>query len=343
MSPLQYIFKRLLLAIPTFLGITLLCFALTRVLPGGPVEMRLARLRGLNGDSNNTVTTSVTETQRLELTRQFGFDKPFLVQYAHWLVKDLAGMRMPSYDYPNKTAWQLIKGRIPVSCIFGLSGFLLSYMICIPLGLARAMHQKSLFDWSTGIIILIAYAIPPLTLAMLLKTFFCGTVESFWDWLPLSGIQSINLAADASWWEVLKDRLEHMILPVACYVAGNFAVLTLLMRNSVLEQISADYMRTVIAKGASRRRAVWRHALRNSLIPIATGFGSVLGILFAGSVIIETIFELPGMGRLSLDALVGHDYAVFMAILSLTSTIQLAGHLLSDVCYMLIDPRIRFD
>jgi microcin C transport system permease protein len=133
-----------------------------------------------------------------------------------------------------------------------------------------------------------------------------------------------------------------MVLPVACYVAGSFAMLTLLMKNSLLDQISSDYVRTVIAKGATTRRAIWAHALRNALIPVATGFGSVLGFVFAGSIIIETVFELPGMGRLGWDALIGRDYAVFLAILSLTSVLQLAGNLLSDMLYMVIDPRIDF-
>jgi len=133
-----------------------------------------------------------------------------------------------------------------------------------------------------------------------------------------------------------------MVLPCACYVAGSFAMLTMLMKNSLLDQISADYVRTVVAKGATRRRAIWCHALRNALIPVATGFGSVLALMFAGSIIIESIFEIPGMGRLSWDALVGRDYAVFLALLALTAVFQLAGNLVSDILYMVIDPRIDF-
>jgi microcin C transport system permease protein len=133
-----------------------------------------------------------------------------------------------------------------------------------------------------------------------------------------------------------------MFLPVLCYVAGNFAVLTLLMKNSLLEQVGRDYIRTVLAKGGSYRRAIWRHALRNSLIPIATGFGGILTVMFAGSVIIEQVFEIPGMGRLSLEAIVSRDYAVFMATVALTSLLALLGNILSDFCYVLIDPRINF-
>ena len=175
---------------------------------------------------------------------------------------------------------------------------------------------------------------------MLLKMLFCGTVDSLWNIFPWAA--SSRPTPSASGWARFLDRAWHMALPVTCYVAGNFAMLTLLMKNSLLEQISADYVRTVLAKGATPRRALWGHAFRNAMIPIATGFGGILSLLFAGSVIIERVFEIPGMGRLSLEAITGRDYAVFMAILAVTSTLQLAGNLLSDFCYMLIDPRIHF-
>lgn len=342
MSRLSYLLRRLLLAIPTFLGITLVCFALTRVLPGGPVEMRLARLRGIGGaEGASGRVAAVTASQRDELMRQFGFDKPFLVQYGKWLFKDAMGLKMPSYDYPERTAGALIVSRIPVSLWFGTTGFLLAYLICIPLGMAKALRHGSRFDVATSFVVFAGYALPSFALGMLLKLAFCGTVEGFPALLPLGGVETPSLAG-ATGWTGFADRFRHMVLPVACYVAGSFAMLTLMMKNSVLEQISADYVRTAIAKGATPARALWRHAFRNSLIPIATGFGSIFSLLFAGSVIIERIFEIPGMGRLSLDALAGRDYAVFMAILSLTSVFQLLGNLLSDCCYMLIDPRIHF-
>ena len=342
MSRLSYLLRRLLLAIPTFLGITLVCFALTRVLPGGPVEMRLARLRGIGGaDGASGRVAAVTASQREELMRQFGFDKPFLVQYGKWLFKDAMGLKMPSYDYPERTAGALIVSRIPVSLWFGTTGFLLAYLICIPLGMAKALRHGSRFDVATSFVVFAGYALPSFALGMLLKLAFCGTVEGFPALLPLGGVETPSLAG-ATGWTGFADRFRHMVLPVACYVAGSFAMLTLMMKNSVLEQISADYVRTAIAKGATPARALWCHAFRNSLIPIATGFGSIFSLLFAGSVIIERIFEIPGMGRLSLDALAGRDYAVFMAILSLTSVFQLLGNLLSDCCYMLIDPRIHF-
>lgn len=339
-----YILRRLLLAIPTFIGITIVCFALTRILPGGPVEMRIAKMRGIAGAAGGATAADmaqVTDEQKRELERQFGFDKPFFVQYGKWLFNDAMGLRMDSYDYPERTAGELIASRIPVSLWFGITGFLLAYLICIPLGMAKALRNGTKFDAATSTIVFIGYAIPSFSLGMLLKVAFCGTLDGMPAWFPLGGFES-DAVAGAGLWAVLRDRAWHMVLPVACYVAGSFAMLTLMMKNSLLEQISADYVRTVMAKGASSRRALWGHALRNSMIPIATGFGSIFSLFFAGSVIIEQLFEIPGMGRLGLDAVTGRDYPVFMAILAVTASLQLLGNLLSDCCYMLIDPRMNF-
>ncbi len=350
MDRLAYLVRRLILVIPTFVGITIVCFALTRFLPGGPVEIRLLRMRGLAaqgggageaGAAPAAGASAVTEDYRKELEAQFGFDKPLVRQYWDWLVVHRMGLTLPSYDYPDKTAWQLIRARIPVSLWFGLAAFALTYLICIPLGIAKALRHRLAFDAVSSLVVFVAYAVPSFALAMLLKTLFCGTVEGFWDVFPLGGISS-DFDLEPSFGVWLADRAWHMALPVACYVAGSFAMLTLLMKNSLLDQISADYIRTVIAKGATRRRAIWLHAFRNALIPVATGLGPMIGLLFAGSIVIETIFEIPGMGRLSWDALIGRDYAVFLALLALTASFQLVGNLLSDVLYMLIDPRIDF-
>jgi microcin C transport system permease protein len=348
MDKIAYLARRLLIAIPTFAGITIVCFALTRFLPGGPVDVRLMRMRGLSaaGGGAQSVQSSssagqVTEEYRKELEAQFGFDKPILVQYREWLFDNRMGLDLPSYDYPNKTAWQLIRDRIPVSLWFGIASFLLTYLVCIPLGIAKALKHRQAFDAFSSFVVFVAYSIPSFALAMGLKTIFCGTVEGLFDCFPLGGISS-DFDVDPTWWEWFCDRAWHMALPVFCYVAGGFAMLTLLMKNSLLDQISADYIRTVIAKGATRRRAIWGHALRNALIPVATGFGSMISLMFAGSIIIETIFEIPGMGRLSWDALIGRDYAVFLALTALTAVFQLVGNLISDVLYMLIDPRIDF-
>ena len=348
MDRLAYVARRLLLVIPTFLGITLVCFTLTRFVPGGPVEMRMMRLKGLAaqgggeaGGAGSSAVGAVSDEYRKQLEAQYGFDRPLAVQYWDWLVVKKMGMELPSYDYPNKTAWQLIKSRIPISLWFGLASFILTYLICVPLGIAKALKHRQAFDAGSSLVVFIAYAIPSFALAMMLKMFLCGTVEGLGDVFPLGGVSS-DFDVDPTWWVWFKDRAWHMVLPICCYVAGSFAMLTLLMKNSLLDQISADYVRTVIAKGATRRRAIWLHAFRNALIPIATGLGPMIGLLFAGSIIIESIFEIPGMGRLSWDALIGRDYAVFLALLALTASFQLVGNLISDVLYMIIDPRIDF-
>lgn len=347
MDRVSYLIRRLLLAIPTFIGITLVCFALTRFLPGGPVEIRMMRMKGISqqgatSQANASASVgNVTAEYRRELEAQFGFDKPLYRQYWDWLVVNRMGLKLPSYDYPNKTAWQLIASRIPVSLWFGLASFLLTYLICIPLGIAKALRHRQTFDALSSLVVFAAYAIPSFALAMMLKTLFCGTVEGFFDIFPLGGIAS-DFDVEPGLFTAFLDRAWHMALPVACYVAGGFTMLTLLMKNSLLDQISADYVRTVIAKGATRRRAIWAHAFRNALVPVATGFGSMISMLFAGSIIVETIFEIPGMGRLSWDALIGRDYAVFLALLALTASFQLIGNLISDILYMLIDPRIDF-
>lgn len=345
MDRVSYIVRRLLLAVPTFIGITLVCFSLTRFLPGGPVEMKILRMKGggasLEAGAVSAAAKQVTDTYRRELEAQFGFDKPIAVQYFNWLVKNKMGLALSSYDYPNKTAWDLISSRLPVSISFGLAAFFLTYLVCIPLGIAKALNHTKLFDAVSSFVVFAAYAIPSFALAMLLKTLFCGTVESCWDIFPLGGISG-DFDSEPTFFEFIVDRARHMVLPLMCYVAGSFAMLTLLMKNSLLDQISADYVRTVIAKGATRTRAVWAHALRNSLIPVATGLGPMISLVFAGSIIIETIFEIPGMGRLGWDALVGRDYAVFLALLALTSIFQLVGNLISDILYMFIDPRIDF-
>ena len=344
MERLDYFLKRLLLVIPTFIGITILCFVLIQFVPGGPVEQTIMQMKGLGeGDARGggPAMQTISEKQRKEIEAYYGFDRPVYARYWQWLVKDRIGMKMPSYKFPNKTAWQLIKERFNVSLIFGLTGFLLSYLVCIPLGIFKALRHNSLFDVASSVVVFVGYAIPAFAFGMVLKMLFCGTVEGMLDIFPISGFYSEGFHAMTGL-EKIKDIFMHMFLPVLCYVIGNFAILTLLMKNSLIEQISRDYIRTVMAKGGSFSRAVWGHAFRNALIPIATGMSGILTVMFAGSVIIEQVFEIPGMGRLSLEAIVGRDYPVFMGILSLTSILGLLGNIFSDFLYVLIDPRINF-
>ncbi|NLB60497.1 MAG: ABC transporter permease subunit, partial [Lentisphaerae bacterium] len=306
-----YFLRRLLLLIPTFIGITLVSFALCQFVPGGPVEQALLQMRGVDAADRLSPSGALSEEQRLALEKHFGFDQPLLKRYWQWLVTNKIGLAVASYKYPHKSVWQLIKERFPVSLIFGVSGFLLTYLVCVPLGIAKALRQGTAFDWISSVVVFVGYAIPAFAFGMLLKMLFCGTSEQLWNIFPVSGFVSDHFELLAPLAKI-KDIAWHMALPVLCYMIGHFAVLTLLMKNSLLEQIGQDYMRLVLARGASLRRAIWAHALRNALVPIATGFGGVLTVMFAGAVLIERVFEIPGMGRLSLEAIVGRDYMVFM-------------------------------
>lgn len=335
--------------IPTFLGITIVCFCLTQFVPGGPVEQSLMAIRGLGGGNAPAATQNAAETPvdltgqlREQLNAHYGFDRPIPVRYFNWLIKDRCGLRTHSYHYTDKTAWDLIRARIPVSLWFGIPGFFLTYLICIPLGIAKALRRGTPFDLGSSLVVFIGYAIPPFAFGMLVKMLFCGTVDGLWDILPLGGIESEN-ALQLSTTDRFVDRFRHMLLPVLCYMIGSFAMLTLLVKNTLLDQMSANYIRTILAKGATLRHAVWRHALRNALIPVATGFGGILTLIFAGSVIIENVFDIPGMGRLALESLETRDYPVFLGLMSVNSALGLLGQILSDFCYVLIDPRIRFD
>jgi microcin C transport system permease protein len=344
MERFSYFFRRLLLVVPTFIGITLSCFVLCQFVPGGPVEQYILQLKGTNmseGGSTGLPSAAISETQRKAIEAHFGFDKPIPQRYWKWLVTDRMGMTVASYKYTNKTVWELIKERFPVSLTFGITGFLLTYLICIPLGIAKALRNGTLFDFGSSVAVFIGYAIPAFAFGMVLKMMLSGTSEQFWDAFPLGGFRSEEFDQLGTWAQI-KDQAHHMFLPLTCYVIGNFAFLTLLMKNSLLEQIGQDYIRTVLAKGGSLKRAIWGHAFRNALIPIATGFGSILSFMFAGSVLIEKVFEIRGMGLLGLESIVSRDYMVFMGILALTSILGLVGRILSDFCYVLIDPRISF-
>lgn len=338
-----YFARRLLLLIPTFIGITFACFAFCQAVPGGPVEQAIMRMRGV-GEAQTRFAhagAGVSEAQRRALEAHFGFDRPWPQRYWKWLVHDRMGLRVRSYMYPNKTVWELIAQRFPVSLVFGLTGFLLTYLVCVPLGILKALRHGGWLDLTSSALVFIGYAIPAFAFGMLLKTLFTGASDRFWAWFPATGFVSPEHASLGAWGRAL-DIAAHMFLPVLCYIIGGFAVLTVLMKNSLLEQLSQDYVRAVLARGATWRRAVWRHALRNALVPIATGFGGILSVMFAGSVLIEKVFEIPGMGLLSLDAVVGRDYMVFMGIVAVTSIAGLLGRVLSDLCYVLIDPRIDF-
>ncbi len=308
----------MILVIPTLIGITIVCFMISQFVPGGPVEQLLLQMRGISAGDNigakSTETRGLTEEHKKMLEKHFGFDKPLIIRYFNWLGGVARLDFGESYKYPNKSVWQLIKERFPVSLIFGLTGFILQYLICIPLGVWKAMKHGSAFDTITSVIIFIGYAVPAFAFGMLLKMLFCGTTDGLFDWFPIAGFVSQNFEY-MTFFEKVKDVAWHMFLPVVCYMIDAFAALTILMKNSIIEQVNSDYVRAVMAKGCSYKRAVFSHAFRNSLIPIATGFGSFMTLMFAGSVLIERVFDIPGMGQLVLDVITSCDYNLFMGII----------------------------
>jgi microcin C transport system permease protein len=334
----SYFLKRLILIFPTLLGITFLVFLISNLAPGGPLDREIAKIKGV-ANLAGASTKQISQEEVELLKKRLHLDKPLYLSYIYWLkeviVLDLGESRLHS-----RQVSELIFEKMPVSLIFGLSGFFISYLICIPLGIFKALRHGQIFDLWTSFIIFFAYSIPVFALAMLLLYLFAsGAVFSFF---PL-GHEVSDFYEELSTWGQFKDRLSHMFLPVICYVSGSFAVLTLLMKNSLLEQISKEYVRTAIAKGLDFKDSVFNHALRNSLIPIATGFGSNLSLIFAGSLFIELVFNIDGMGLLSFEAVKERDTDLMMGLLLVQSFIGLLGKILSDLCYVIIDPRIHFD
>ena len=332
--------------IPTLFGITIICFFIINLAPGSPIEQKLQQIRfvggqgsagghgSVSGRGDQGVSNEVIEA----LKQQYGFDKPILVRYGIWL-KNLATLdfgRSFTYEEP---VLGLIASKFPVSLQFGLASFLLTYLISIPLGVVQAIRQGSRFDRFATVTLLVLYSVPSVMLAILLIVFFAG--GSFWQFFPIGELYSDNYET-LSVLGKLRDRTHHFILPLFCYMLGSFTVLAKLMKDSMLDVIHLDYIRTAHAKGLAEKVVYYKHALRNALIPIATGFSGFLGVFFAGSLIIEQIFQLDGMGLLSYNSLLSRDYNVIMALIFIESVLMLAGRLLSDLLYVVIDPRIDF-
>ncbi len=338
-----YFVRRFLLLIPTFLGITFLVFAITRFVPGGPVDQIIMNAQGAasgleSASGGGSSSVEISPELVKELNRQFGFDKPFYVAYFDWLTDVLSGDLGTSYKY-NEPVLDIIVARFPVSFYFGIIGFLLAYAVCIPLGIAKAIQHGSAFDMATSVIVFVGYSIPGWALGALLLVLLGG--GSFLDVFPLGGFRSEE-------WEQLSvlgkiaDQLHHTVLPVIAYGVSSFATLTVLMKNSLMENLGQDYVRTAFAKGLSERRVLLMHALRNSLIPISTGLGHALSFLMAGSYLIEFVFNIDGVGYLGFTSVVERDYAVVLGILVINTALALFGNIMSDVLYVLVDPRIRF-
>jgi len=340
-----YIIRRFLLIIPTFIGITIMVFAITRFVPGGPVERMIAEAQrmksmegaGPSGPSSARGSQPLSEDQIRMLKKYYGFDKPVLTSYFLWLGKVLRGDLGVSTRYYDPV-WEMIRERIPISLYFGVLSLILVYGVCIPLGIMKAVRHKTAFDNITSVAVFTGYAIPGWVVGILLLVLFA----SHWQVFPLGGLVSEDFEEFTLVHKGL-DILWHTVLPLAAYVTGSFTVMTFLMKNTLMDNLAADYVRTAIAKGLPFRKAVFRHALRNSLIPIATSFGNNISIILSGSFLIETVFNINGMGLLGYESVVERDYPVVMGILVISSLLFMIGNILSDICVAIVDPRVQFE
>ncbi|MEC7277017.1 MAG: ABC transporter permease subunit [Bdellovibrionota bacterium] len=341
---LQYILRRLLLMIPTLFGVTIIVFVIINLAPGSPVERKLQELQfgGAGGGdaavSAGSDSSGVSQEVIDALNKQYGFDKPMHVRYWIWL-KNLAAFDFgESFTYEEPVT-DVIMGKFPVSLQFGLISLFLSYLICIPLGVLKAIYNGTKFDYISSFVIMAMYSIPGFMLGILLIVFFAG--GQFFDWFPAGELYSDEYPY-LSFMGKIGDRIHHFVLPCISYMIGQFTVLTMLQKNSLLEEIKKDYIRTARAKGLSEKTVYLKHALRNALIPIVTGIGSFLSVFFAGSLLIETIFNLDGMGLLGYQSILERDYNVIMGLTFIQSILMLLGNLISDMAYVLVDPRIDF-
>ncbi len=336
-----YFVRRFLLIIPTFLGITIMVFTITRFVPGGPIERIIAqaqRMPSISGaDGAAQQTQPLSEEQIEELKKYYGFDKPLLTSYFLWLGKVLTGDLGTSTRYYDPV-WEMIRERIPISLYFGILSLILIYGICIPLGMIKAIKHKSGFDNLSSVAVFIGYAIPGWVVGVLTLVVFA----SYWEIFPLGGLVSDDFE-DFTTLGKLYDIAWHTVLPLTAYVAGSFTVMTFLMKNSLMDNLASDYVRTAIAKGLPFKKAIFHHALQNSLIPIATSFGNNISIILMGSFLIETVFNINGMGLLGYESVVERDYPVVMGILAISSLLFMIGNILSDICVALVDPRVKFE
>ncbi len=335
----SYLLRRALLLVPTFLGITMLIFTITRFVPGGPIErmMMEAQQQAKGGRFGGQMSgNALSEEQMQQLREYYGFDKPIHVGYVTWLAKvvQLDFGESTRYGEPVLVA---IKDRLPVSIYFGVVSMLLTYLICIPLGILKAVKHGSAIDHISSVLVFVGYAIPAYVLAIVLLLVFASNL----DWFPLGGFVSDGFS-DLSFLDKAIDLMRHTFLPMIAYVAGNFAVMTFLMKNSLMDNLAADFVRTAVAKGLPFRLAVVRHALRNSLIPLATHFGNNISVVLSGSFLIEKIYNIDGFGLLAYESVVERDYPTVMGILAISAMLQLVGNILSDLCVAAADPRVQF-
>jgi microcin C transport system permease protein len=312
-------------------------FFVTQFVPGGPVERRIMQYQ-MGAAASGRSVEALPEDAIQQIREYYGFDKPVHERYALWL-RNLAHLDLGNSYVYQEPVWDVIKSRFPVSIFLGLTGFLLSYLICIPLGVIKAVKHGSRFDFISSAVVFLGYSVPGWALGTALLVLFGG--GSYWNVFPLGGFRPPDWDF-LSIGEKIVAQARHMFLPVVCYMVGSFATLTILTKNSLLENLGQDYVRTAFAKGLDEQRVIFVHALRNSLIPLATGLGHVFSLILAGSFLIERVFNIDGMGYLGYTSILQRDYPVALGILVIGSLLLLIGNILSDMIYALVDPRIRF-
>ncbi len=355
---LSYIIKRLLLVFPTLLGILLVNFIIVQAAPGGPVDQMIARLQGHNinatiGVTGSSMGETMVSNQRSQQNRyglppdlikeieaMYGFDKPAHERFVI-MLKQYAMLDFGESFYRNNSVINLIKEKLPVSISLGLWSTLIIYLISIPLGIRKAIHHGSHFDiWTSGLIT-VGYAIPGFLFAIILIVLFAG--GSYWDVFPLRGLTSDNFDTLTTP-EKIKDYFWHIALPILAYSIGGFAQLTMLTKNSFLEEINKQYVTTARAKGLTESQILYRHVFRNAMLIIISGFPAAFAsIFFTGSLLIEVIFSLDGFGLLSFESVINRDYPVVFGNLFIFTFLGLFLKLVSDLVYVMVDPRIDFN
>lgn len=332
----HYLIRRILLLIPTLLGISLACFLVMQVLPGGPVEQVMAKMKSAAAAHSGSEKV-LSPAAIAKLNAYFGFDKPIHERYFSWLGKALRGDLGQSWTY-GEPVLKVIFERMPISLFFGLSSFVLTWLICLPLGLWKARRHGSWGDIFSSIAIFGGYVVPGYALGILLILFFAG--DHFLNLFPMGGMVSDDFE-ELNWWEGTLDFLHHMMLPLFCYMISEFAFLTFLIKNSLLEEMRKDYVRSVRARGMSQSRALWVHALRGIMVPLSNRFGEVFTLMFAGALLLEKVFDINGMGLLFYNSMQSRDYPVAMGIIMLSSLMALIGRIFADLAMAALDPRIQ--
>ena len=335
-----YVIKRLLLMIPTFIGITVIGFLVMRLAPGDPAELRASGGLGAAAGGGISVEKRGSVDEAMAQWRaQYGLDKPLHVQYVVWL-KNLATLSFGESFKDNQSVWTKIAERVPVTVKLNFWSLLVVYFVAIPLGVYSATHPNSLGDKATTLAAFILFAVPLVWAATMAIVFICG--GDFYYLFPPGGLESIDYSDNWSIWRKFKDRAWHIFLPVVLLSYDGFAGLSRYMRASMLEVLAQDYVQVARAKGLPEKTVIFKHVLRNSLIPQVTILASILPAMIGGSVIIETIFSIPGLGQLGFESVLARDYPTVLALFTVSAVLTLIGILLSDLLLAVVDPRIAF-